>query len=65
MQDDIDLLDDSQKIYFKTKFELDGWFRQPDSDDDESSQKRRFRIYTEWPWTAVMSHDDDRSAIAN
>jgi hypothetical protein len=65
MQDDINLLDDSQKIYFKTKFELDGWFRQPDSDDDWSSQKRRFRIHTEWPWTAVKSHDDDRSAIAN
>jgi hypothetical protein len=65
MQNEIDLLDDVQKIYFKTKFSLDGWFRQPDSNNDEASHKRRFSIGTEWPWTAVMSHDDDRSAIAN
>ena len=41
MQNEIDLLDDVQKIYFKTKFSLDGWFRQPDSNDDEASHKSR------------------------
>lgn len=59
------MLDNLQKIYFATKFEMDGWFQQPGSDDNETAQKRRFSIRTEWPWTAVMSHDDDRSAIAN
>ena len=65
MQGEIDLLDDLQKIYFKTKLEMDGWFRWPGYDDDVESLARRFGIHTEWPWTALMSHDDDRSAIAN
>jgi len=67
MQKQIDMLDDLQKVYFKTKFEVDGWFQQPcsdDTDDSETAQKRHFHIQTEWPWTAVMSHDDDCSAIA-
>ena len=65
MQNEIDMLDDLQKIYFKTKLEMHGWFRWPGYDDDSESHARRFGIQTEWPWTAVMSHDDDRSAIAN
>ena len=65
MQHEIGLKDDLQKIYFKTKFDLFGWFRWPDEDDDVESQVRRFAIHTEWPWAAVMSHDDDRSAIAD
>lgn len=65
MQDEIGLNDNLQEIYFKTKFDLLGWFRLPDEDDDVYSALRRFSIHTEWPWAAVSSHDDDRSAIAD
>eukprot|EP00573_Skeletonema_grethae_P011446 CAMPEP_0201711580 /NCGR_PEP_ID=MMETSP0578-20130828/59213_1 /ASSEMBLY_ACC=CAM_ASM_000663 /TAXON_ID=267565 /ORGANISM="Skeletonema grethea, Strain CCMP 1804" /LENGTH=355 /DNA_ID=CAMNT_0048200631 /DNA_START=84 /DNA_END=1148 /DNA_ORIENTATION=+ len=65
MQNEIGLNDNLHKIYFKTKFDLFGWFRWPDQDDDKESLARRFSIHTEWPWAAVMSHDDDRSAIAD
>lgn len=65
MQDKIGLNDNLQRIYFQTKFDLFGWFRSPEVDDDVQSLPRRFSIQTEWPWAAVMSHDDDRSAIAD
>ena len=60
-----DLQNDLQSISFLTKFQLDGWFRKPGSDDDMTDIVRPFRINTEWPWAAVTSHDDDRSAIAS
>ena len=65
MQNGINLRDDLQNILFETKFDLNGRFRKPGSDDDDADVIRPIRITTEWPWTAVMSHDDDRSAIAN
>ena len=64
MQREIDARDDLQKIYFKTKIEMDGWFSNAGI-PKETSWKKRFLVFTEWPWTALMSHDDDRSAIAN
>ncbi len=67
MQNGIDLQNDLQiqSISFLTKFQLDGWFRKPGSDDDMTDIVRPFRINAEWPWAAVTSHDDDRSAIAS
>jgi len=55
MQREIEVRDGLQHIYVKTKFVLDGWF------DDWSKQ---FWVHSSWPWTAIMSHDDDRSRIA-
>jgi len=48
--------DSLQKVYLETKFTLDGYF----SDD----YAKLFDIYTRWPWSALQSHDDDRSHIA-
>lgn len=48
--------DDVQNIYFRTKFSLDGWF---------DIHYKGFHVSTSWPWTALMSHDDDRSRIAS
>jgi hypothetical protein len=47
--------DDVQNIYFRTKFSLDAWF---------DIHYKGFHVSTTWPWTALMSHDDDRSRIA-
>ena len=70
---------DVQKIYFHTKIEMDGRFptiqrksNNSSSGADSTVQERedpeeilkRFHIYTEWPWTGVISHGDDRSTIA-
>jgi len=55
LQNQIDDRDDLQSIYFKTKFTLNGWF---------DPEFKPFHIFSQWPWTALMSHDDDRSKIA-
>ncbi|GFH59601.1 hypothetical protein CTEN210_16077 [Chaetoceros tenuissimus] len=64
MQKEIDKRDDLRNIYFKTKIEMDGWFSNSNA-SKETVLEKRFLVFTEWPWTALMSHDDDRSAIAN
>ena len=43
---------------------MDGWFSNAGI-PKETAWKKRFLVFAEWPWTALMSHDDDRSAIAN
>lgn len=55
MQEEIEGRDELQKISFRTRIEMDASF--------DESLKRMF-VDTEWPWTAVMTHDDDRSKIA-
>ena len=55
MQEEIEGRDELQKISFRTRIEMDASF-------DESL--KRMIVHTEWPWTAVMTHDDDRSKIA-
>ena len=47
--------DDVQDIYFKTRFALDGWF---------GIWSKQVLVHSRWPWKALMSHDDDRSRIA-
>ncbi|GFH60250.1 hypothetical protein CTEN210_16726 [Chaetoceros tenuissimus] len=56
MQEGIENRDDLKNISFRTSMKLES------SIEDKRNQ---FRVNTEWPWTALMSHDDDRSAIAN
>jgi hypothetical protein len=56
LQNQIRDRDDIQNIYFRTKFSLDGWF---------GIHYKGFHVSTSWPWTALMSHDDDRSRIAS
>merc|ERR550539_464931 len=56
MQNEIGDRDDIQAISLHTQFTLSGKF-------DEGSKD--FLVNTYWPWTAVMSHDDDRSKIAD
>ncbi|GFH46288.1 hypothetical protein CTEN210_02762 [Chaetoceros tenuissimus] len=64
MQKEINAQDDLRNIYFRTKIEMDGWFSNA-SISEKASLKKRFLVFTEWPWTALMSHDDNRSAIAS
>jgi len=55
MQKEIETMDGLQNISISTKFVLDGWF---------GIWSRQFWVHSSWPWTAVMTHDDDRSLIA-
>lgn len=65
MEKDIDTVsgrDEVQRIYLRTKFTLDGWF--DDSGDEKDWISKPFDVLSQWPWAALMSHDDDRSTIA-
>jgi hypothetical protein len=55
MQREIEVRDGLQHIYVRTKFVLDGWF---------DIWSKQFWVHSSWPWTAIMTHDDDRSMIA-
>jgi len=56
MQKQINVRDDLQAIHFRTRISLEGWFE---------IWAKQIDIHTYWPWTALMSHDDDRSKIAD
>lgn len=47
--------DGLQSIYFKTRLTLDGYFG--------DTVAKSFHVFSQWPWTALQSHDDDRSII--
>ena len=49
-------MDSVQKVYLKTTFTLHGYFT--------GQWSKPFNVISEWPWTAVQSHDDDRSSFA-
>ena len=55
LQNSIEERDDVQHIYYKTRVVLDGWF---------GVYYKQFFVHSRWPWKALMSHDDDRSKIA-
>jgi len=55
MQKEIETIDGLQNISFQTKFVLDGWF---------GIWSKQFWVHSSWPWTALMTHNDDRSLIA-
>ncbi|KAL7550701.1 hypothetical protein ACHAWF_013925 [Thalassiosira exigua] len=56
LQNDTEQRDDVQQIFYRTRMNLDGWFG--------GDQSKQFSVHSRWPWAAVMSHDDNRSAIA-
>ncbi len=56
MEKEIEERDDLQRIYFKTKITINGWVAQ--------YEHYQMFVHSSWPWSALMSHDDDRSWIA-
>jgi hypothetical protein len=56
LQNSIEERDDVQHVYYKTRMVLDSWVGVDDY--------KQFFVHSTWPWRALMSHDDDRSKIA-
>mmetsp|Transcript_7389 Transcript_7389/g.15197 ORF Transcript_7389/g.15197 Transcript_7389/m.15197 type:complete len:711 (-) Transcript_7389:273-2405(-) len=57
MQREMDEIDGLLSIFHVTTFSLDAKL-------SSSSPKKTFIVQTRWPWSALMSHDDDRYKIA-
>ncbi|KAL7472052.1 hypothetical protein ACHAXS_012364 [Conticribra weissflogii] len=57
MQREKDEIDGLLSIFHTTTFDLDAKV-------SSNSPKKTFTVQTRWPWSALMSHDDDRYKIA-
>ena len=59
LEQEIEERDDVQRIYYKSNIAMEGWFG-----EENNEEHQKFHVHSSWPWSALMSHDDDRWKIA-